>query len=107
MSGEDEVELSPEEAAALAALARERSPDAQLEDRTVEALRAAGLLHRPRRAWAIRVAALAAGLALFIGGFALGRRSAGVPDGGLATAGEGRSTVPQGNAAVVRQVVWF
>jgi len=107
MRDEDELDSSPEEAAALAALARERSPDPQLEERTVAALRAAGLLSRPRWVWGIRVAALAAGLALFIGGFALGRRSASAPKGGLATAGDGRSTIPQGNAAVVRQVVWF
>ena len=92
MSDEDRIDLT--------ALARERSPDAQIEERTVAALRLAGLLHRPRRAWAVRVAALAAGLVLFIGGFELGRQSRSSQAGG-------RSTAPSANASVVRQVVWF
>jgi len=70
-------ELTPEERAAIESLPRERPPDLALEERVVRALRAQGLLHRPAT---IRVApsplgwlaAAAASVVLFAGGFALG-----------------------------------
>ncbi len=65
-------------------------PPANLEDRVVDTLRARGLLHdpagaprrrlAPRWAWAV---AIAAGLLLFVAGFALGRRPSGSPAAGL------------------------
>jgi hypothetical protein len=70
-------ELTPEERAAMEALPRERPPDRALEERVVRALRAQGLLERPatRRltlppvGW---LAAAAASVMIFAGGFALG-----------------------------------
>jgi hypothetical protein len=86
-------ELTPEERAAFAALPRERIPAAALEERTVGTLRAEGLLRAPeaatrpaprtaprgvlRRARAWRVAAAAAGVALFATGVAVGQWRAG------------------------------
>ena len=65
-------------------------PPAGLEERVVGTLRARGLLRgtdgRPRRSLAPRWAwpvAIAAGLLLFVGGFALGRRPAAAPGAGL------------------------
>ena len=72
-------DLTREERAALDALPRERDPGPLLEERTVRALRARGLLGRGRRiavapvfspAWAS--AAAAAAVALFVTGFAVG-----------------------------------
>ena len=72
--------LTPDERALFAALPRERDPGRLLEERTVRALRERGLVHapeKPRRA--IRVhpgwltGAVAAGLALFLGGLATGQ----------------------------------
>jgi len=70
-------ELTPEERAAMEALPRERPPDRALEGRIVRALRAQGLLERPATlrltlppmGW---LAAAAASVMLFAGGFALG-----------------------------------
>jgi hypothetical protein len=70
-------ELTPEERAALDALPRERAPDRALEERVVRALRAQGLLERPAvlrialppMGW---LAAAAASVMIFAGGFALG-----------------------------------
>jgi len=70
-------ELTPEERAAMDALPRERPPDRALEERTVRALRAQGLLERPAvlrlalpaTGW---LAAAAAAVVLFAGGFVLG-----------------------------------
>ena len=70
-------DLSPTEREAMSALPRERHGDRTLEDRVVMALRSEGLLHapQPRRLpltpmW--MAGAIAASLALFAGGFALG-----------------------------------
>jgi hypothetical protein len=70
-------ELTPEERAAMDALPRERAPDRALEERVVRALRAQGLLERPAvlrialppMGW---LAAAAASVMIFAGGFALG-----------------------------------
>ena len=70
-------ELTPEERAAMEALPRERPPDRALEERIVRALRAQGLLERravlrltlPATGW---LAAAAAAVVLFAGGFVLG-----------------------------------
>jgi hypothetical protein len=71
-------DLTPEERAAFAALPRERDPGEMLEERTVRALRAHGLIGRPERhgimlspAWL--TAAAAALVAVFTFGFALGQ----------------------------------
>jgi hypothetical protein len=73
-------ELTPDERAAIGALSRQAPPPPGLEDATVAALRARGLLVPPRhgrRRRSIQVAAgLAAAIALFLGGLALGRRGA-------------------------------
>ena len=72
-----EDDLTPEERAAMEALPRERQPDRSLEERTVRALRAEGLIQRPAvlrlplPAWGW-LAASAAAVVLFVGGFALG-----------------------------------
>lgn len=72
-----EEDLSPTERDAMRALPRERHADRMLEDRVVLALRREGLLHAPQSlrfpltpVWL--AGALAASLALFAGGFALG-----------------------------------
>lgn len=82
------AELTSEERAALGALPRERDPGRLLEERTVRALRDAGLLATPpagsgrsipsegpsgRRAWWQSAAAIAAGIALFAGGLSVGQ----------------------------------
>lgn len=70
-------DLTPDERSAFADLPRERRPSDLLEERTVGALRAAGLLGARRRQdpWRVwpRVAAAAAVLALMAGSFALGQ----------------------------------
>ena len=82
---DDDTELTPEERELFAALPRERDPGRLLEERTVRALRERGLLvapaatsaARPRRvirfapAWL--AGAIAAGIALFVGGIATGQ----------------------------------
>jgi len=78
-------ELTSEEREAFASLPRERIPPAKLEERVVGALRAEGLLSGAtrqragaqgfRRSWV--AAAVAAGLALFASGVAVGHWSAG------------------------------
>ncbi|HUQ14954.1 MAG TPA: hypothetical protein VM094_02780 [Gemmatimonadales bacterium] len=65
-------ELTPDERDALARLPREAVPPAGLEQATVAALTARGLLRRPRRRFDA-VLALAASVLLFAGGLALGR----------------------------------
>ena len=69
---EDENNVVPDLDPRLAALPRERMPSRLLEERTVKALRTRGLLRhrRPGAAW---MAAAAAAVALFAGGFALGQ----------------------------------
>ncbi|HEX9937637.1 MAG TPA: hypothetical protein VGB15_10965 [Longimicrobium sp.] len=76
-------ELTPEERAGLAALPREREPGRLLEERTVRALRERGLLHAPAQQTDVRrrlrfpaawiSGAIAAGIALFLGGLATGQ----------------------------------
>lgn len=71
-------DLTPDERSAFADLPRERRPSDLLEERTVGALHAAGLLGARRRrdpwlAWP-RAAAAAAVLALMAGSFAAGQR---------------------------------
>jgi hypothetical protein len=63
-------------AAPLEGLARKRMPGRLLEERTVRALRVRGLLAAPRIRWSWVTAALAASIALFTGGFALGQMNA-------------------------------
>lgn len=69
---------SPAERQALDALPRDRVPPPTLEERTVRALEARGLIRARRTAWSSRrpwmiVSAAAAGLALFMGGYAVGQ----------------------------------
>lgn len=82
MSGNEHFrddDLSAEERALFAALPREREPGQLLEERTVRALRARGLVDAPAaavrpaipRAW--WAAGLAASLALFTGGVSVGQ----------------------------------
>lgn len=72
----------PERIEALQALPRLAEPSRLLEERTVRALRGRGLLRPPSSRPLVAVtpwravAALAAGLVLFVGGFALGRARA-------------------------------
>jgi hypothetical protein len=76
-------ELTPEERDALARLPREAGPPAGLEQATVAALAARGLLRRRGRRFDV-VLALAASVLLFAGGLALGRFGGGTappPDG--------------------------
>jgi len=81
---EMESELTPAERELFAALPREREPGRLLEERTVRALRERGLLHERtpavegrRRVLRFPAAwisgAIAAGLALFLGGLATGQ----------------------------------
>lgn len=75
----NDEDLTPDERSAFADLPRERRPSDLLEERTVGALRAAGLLgarrrRDPWRAWPSVAAAAAAVLALMAGSFALGQR---------------------------------
>ena len=74
---ERDLELTAEEAAALAGLRHETAPPPELEDRVVAALRRRGLI-RAQRAWT-RAAAIAAtlllALAVGLSGFWLGARS--------------------------------
>jgi hypothetical protein len=73
-------ELTPDEREMFAALPREREPGRLLEERTVRALRDRGLVHapgKPRRVIRFHpgwlTGAVAAGLALFLGGLATGQ----------------------------------
>jgi hypothetical protein len=76
----DPDDLTPTERRAFEALARERAPRAELENRVVAALRRRGLLPIPlavrtgrRHVLPWLVGAVAASLALFAGGFAAGQ----------------------------------
>jgi hypothetical protein len=73
-------ELTPDERELFAALPRERDPGRLLEERTVRALRERGLVHapaKPRRVIRFHpgwlTGAVAAGLALFLGGLTTGQ----------------------------------
>lgn len=77
---EMEDDLTPEERTLFAALPRERDPGRLLEERTVRALRERGLVQaavRPRRVIRFHAGwmtgAIAAGIALFLGGLATGQ----------------------------------
>jgi len=76
MTENEDTELTAQEAAAFAALPRERNASEMLEQRTVRALRAKGLLGRGvnhgLRAW-IAVAGVAAAAAVFVSGLAVGQ----------------------------------
>lgn len=106
-------DLTPAERAAFAALPREAGPADPLEERTVRALRAEGLLGgRYRRGWLltpVRAAmAAAAVVALTVGSFALGQRAgaAGRPAGGTLSSGpapvRGSGQLPFATAADVQ-----
>jgi hypothetical protein len=73
-------EMTPELRRELAALTRERDPGMMLEERTVRALRERGLIETPRAGGRVRRipmawlgGAVAAGIALFASGIALGQ----------------------------------
>ncbi len=78
MRHDDSIELTPQERVAFDTLPRETEPSRLLEERTVQALRERGLLggrhvgRRPR--WGLVIAAgLAASIALFASGLAVGQ----------------------------------
>jgi hypothetical protein len=74
MTGTDD-DLTPDERDALGRLPREAAPPPALEDATVAVLAARGLLRHGSRTRGIRPwLAIAAGIVLFVGGLALGRR---------------------------------
>jgi hypothetical protein len=78
MSSLPDDELTPELKDALAALPRERTPSRMLEERTVRALRAEGLLAAGGARWirfpaAWMAGTAAAGIALFAGGTVFGQ----------------------------------
>jgi hypothetical protein len=92
-----EIELTPEEQAALAALPRERDPSRLLEERTVAALRERGLLRRPaagRAARIVRAAVGAAAVIVFLIGFAAGRATAPDTPAGTRVSDAEDATVP-------------
>jgi hypothetical protein len=96
----DDPELTPEELAAFVSLPRDAIPPAALEERTVGALRARNLV-RPSVRYPLRLAlAAAAAVLLFLGGFAVGHRTAGQ------TAGTSQAPRPATNTGQ-RLVVWF
>jgi hypothetical protein len=74
MNAHKQDDWSDSERIALRALAREETVSSSLADSTVAALHTRGLLRRgsQRRTW-LPIAATAAALALFAGGFALGQ----------------------------------
>ncbi len=76
MKPEDRQEWTPEERRALDALPREEAPPAWLEDRVVSDLRGRGLIAAAstRRSRSLLAGALAACLATFAAGLALGTR---------------------------------
>jgi len=76
----DDDELTPDERAMFAALPRERDPGRLLEERTVRALRERGVVRAPEKPRRVirfhpgwMTGAVAAGLALFLGGLATGQ----------------------------------
>jgi hypothetical protein len=78
MTRETENELTPDERAAFEALPKTREPSGLLEERTVRALGDRGLLEVAPRRWMHRripafAAGIAAALALFVGGIAVGQ----------------------------------
>lgn len=75
----DNDDLTPEEAEALRGLAAGGEPSASLENAAVERLRARGLITARRSRRLPRLAAAAAGVALFAAGLYLGSRAPAVP----------------------------
>lgn len=80
MSTHDEDDMTPDLRSQLAALPRERDPGRLLEERTVRALRERGLIEAPAAGGRVRRiprawlgGAVAAGIALFASGLALGQ----------------------------------
>jgi hypothetical protein len=77
MTKDERTDLTPAERAEFEALPRERLPGRLLEERTVQTLRSRGLLGHPVRALSTRIswlaAALAASIALFVSGVAVGQ----------------------------------
>jgi len=73
----DDFELPSHQRDALDALPREAVPPADVEERTVRALRARGLLRTTTSHTVRWAAAAAAAVLLFVAGFAAGRRTAG------------------------------
>lgn len=78
MTHDSDKELTPEERAAFEALPRTREPGRLLEERTVRALADRGLLEVMPRRWGrgripVIAAGIAAALALFVGGIAVGQ----------------------------------
>ncbi len=81
MSERDDLTLTltAEERRALEALSAGPEPPRELEEAVVSRLRANGLIEKPRRAGTAWALALAAGLALFALGIAVGSRRASAP----------------------------
>ena len=88
----DEFELTSDERSALAELPRDAVPPAEIEERTVRALRARGLLRGSRGRTMRWIAMAVAAVLLFVAGFAVGKRAA------MSARDEGSS---------VRVVAWF
>ena len=76
MKSDERTELNPQERAEIEALPRERDPGGLLEERTVQSLRARGVL-KPRGLPRVRMpwiaAGLAASIALFVCGVTVGQ----------------------------------
>lgn len=128
---DDEAEFPERDA--LAALRRDVPPSDVLEERTVRALTARGLLQRSSRRTSgvvARVAAIAACVLFFLGGYVVGTRRTGSPGdsttiysgelrdepiGGVSPAESLQSpastevtfAAPDSAAAASRRVVWF
>jgi hypothetical protein len=81
----DELEWTQRERAVLAAVLRASAPPAELEDRVVGRLAKAGLVVRRRAPVAHWSGLLAAGVALLLVGFGIGRWQAPVADAGSRT----------------------
>ena len=100
----EEVNLTPEQKSALAALSRGVAPGAELEDRVVADLRERGLLRRrgPGLRWQM-VGVAAAAILLFVGGFLAGRQSTGKTK----TIDNLADVRTEETGKAVTQVVWF
>lgn len=96
----EDFELSPKERAALSGLPHEAPPPAALEQRTLRALRARGLVRAPARRPLRLALAMAAALLLFLSGFAVGRWASAQHPGAS-------SAAQPGTQSGQRLVVWF
>lgn len=72
----DEIELTSDERSALAELPRDAVAHAEIEERTVRALRARGLLRGNTGRTVRWIAVAVAAVLLFVAGFAVGKRAA-------------------------------